>query len=155
MTAKRLFAKKTTEFKSSASEALATYPVMRIFLQDSLPTLGDNHARLCCHSFFALCDVLDTLQMLGSTGNVNAEADDLDAKVCRRLQLFKSCYGETRVLPKATFTWETSLDALAASSRVSYTRGGTRRSNATLTTWTTCRQGPRNISCNGVGEAFG
>ena len=101
MTAKRLFAKKTTEFKSSASEALATYPVMRIFLQDSLPTLGDNHARLCCHSFFALCDVLDTLQMLGSTGNVNAEADDLDAKVCRHLQLFKSCYGETRVLPKA------------------------------------------------------
>ena len=101
MTAKRLFAKKTTEFKSSASEALATYPVMRIFLQDSLPALGDNHARLCCHSFFALCDVLDTLQTLGSTGNVNAGADDLDAKVCRRFQLFKSCYGETKVLPKA------------------------------------------------------
>ena len=98
--AKKLFAKKITDFKSSASEALATYPVMKSFLQDALPNLEDNHAQLCCHSFFALCEVLDMLQMAG-TGDIDAEANALERKICSHLELFKACYGTGKVLPKA------------------------------------------------------
>ena len=101
-TAKKLLAKKVTDFRSSASEALAVYPVMRSFVLDALPHIRDNDATRCCHSFFALCEVMDMLLIM-STDNAHAQADVLEQKLVTHLELFKRCHGTDKVLPKAHF----------------------------------------------------
>lgn len=65
-TGQALFAKKYEDgFKSSASEALAVYPVLRLFLQMLKPAqaAGVNKQLV---SFFALCSVLDALRLAGA-----------------------------------------------------------------------------------------
>ena len=100
-TAKKMFAKKVTEFKSGASEAMALYPVLRAFLQDKLPTIRNNEARECFRCFFMLCEILDQLYKTATPENVATQATNLEQKISSHLELFKACYGEDKVLPKA------------------------------------------------------
>ncbi|CAE7488953.1 unnamed protein product [Symbiodinium sp. CCMP2592] len=98
--AKKVFAKTLTEFKSGASECMALYPAMRAFLQEKLPLIRDNDAKECCRCFFILCEVLDQLYKTATPGDVANLATTLEHKVSSHLELFKACYGEDYVLPK-------------------------------------------------------
>ena len=95
-----LFQKKEQEFKCSASEGLAFYPVMQSFLQRRLPGIASRECREAIQSFFLLCDVLDALQ-LSATGRVNA--DDLEEKICRHMRKYVEVYGPEKVLPKGHY----------------------------------------------------
>ncbi|CAE7217867.1 unnamed protein product [Symbiodinium sp. CCMP2592] len=98
--AKKVFAKTLTDFKSGASECMALYPAMRAFLQDKLPLIRDHDTKECCRCFFILCEVLDQLYKTATPGDVASLATTLEHKVSSHLELFKACYGEDYVLPK-------------------------------------------------------
>ena len=100
MTGRNLFAKKSSDFKCSASEGLACFPVMRAFLQTVYRRIHSAPARSCVQSFFALCDVLDLLQV-SATGQLSA--DSLDAAICKHFRLYLGAYGANAVLPKGHF----------------------------------------------------
>ncbi|CAE7337656.1 unnamed protein product [Symbiodinium sp. KB8] len=97
---KNLFHKKDQEFKCSASEGLAFYPVMQSFLQRRLPGIASRECREAIQSFFLLCDVLDALQLC-ATGRV--DADNLEEKLCRHLRKYVEVYGPDKVLPKGHY----------------------------------------------------
>ena len=99
--AKKVFAKKMSEFKSSASEAMALYPVMRAFLQEKLPNIRDHECRECCRCFFILCEVLDLLYETAAPQDPSTQAAALEQKIAAHLELFKRCYGVEKVIPKA------------------------------------------------------
>ncbi|CAE7684539.1 unnamed protein product [Symbiodinium sp. CCMP2592] len=101
--AKKVFAKKVTEFKSSASEAMALYPVMRAFLQEKLPSIRDNQCKECCRCFFVLCEVLDLLYKTSVPLDPSTLAAALEQKIETHMELFKRCYGVEKVIPKAHF----------------------------------------------------
>ncbi|CAE7198863.1 unnamed protein product [Symbiodinium sp. CCMP2592] len=101
--AKKVFAKKVTEFKSSASEAMALYPVMRAFLQEKLPSIRDNQCKECCRCFFVLCEVLDLLCKTSVPLDPSTLAAALEQKIETHMELFKRCYGVEKVIPKAHF----------------------------------------------------
>ena len=82
-----LFAKKHEDsFKSSASEGLAVFPVLRLFLQMLEPAQA-----ACVHkelvSFFALCSVLDALRLAGAG---TLAASELLEKIMAHLRAFQA-----------------------------------------------------------------
>ena len=100
MTGKNLFKKKVSDFKCSASEGLACFPVLRAFLQTVYHRIRSAPARSCAQCFFALCEVLDLLQV-SATGQLNAGV--LDAALRKHFQLYLGAYGAEAVLPKGHF----------------------------------------------------
>ena len=94
---KSLFAKKFDgDFKSSASEALSLYPVLREFVAQ----ITDHRLKMACNSFKGIALVLDNLR-LASAGKITG--DDLHASILTHLQAFKAAYGEDRLVPKAHY----------------------------------------------------
>lgn len=148
--AKKVFAKKMSEFKSSASEAMALYPVMRAFLQEKLPNIRDHECRECCRCFFILCEVLDLLYETAAPQDPSTQAAALEQKIAAHMELFKRCYGVEKVIPKAHRNMHlgTCCGVMACSSRASCTRGGTRRLRDTRITSTPCRQDPKSTFSN-------
>ena len=95
---KGLFAKKTDgEFKSSASEALSLYPVMREFVAREVTV---HHLKPACNSFKCLALVVDNLR-LASAGKIMP--NDLHESILAHLQAFKHAYGEERMVPKSHY----------------------------------------------------
>ena len=98
-TGKKLFAKKTDgDWKSSASEALALYPVLRVFCSQ-LPRSAMTMAAV--NSFLALCQVLDDIR-LASAGAIGATV--LLEHIRAHLKAFQLAHGLDRFLPKAHYS---------------------------------------------------
>ena len=98
-TGKNLFAKKVDgDFKSSAREALALYPVLRIFISE-LPRSSISTPAI--KSFLALCLVLDDIR-LASAGGIDAAV--LLEHIRAHLKAFQLAHGLDRFLPKANFS---------------------------------------------------
>lgn len=98
-TGKNLFAKKVDgDFKSSAREALALYPVLRIFISE-LPRSSISTPAI--KSFLALCLVLDDIR-LASAGAIDAAV--LLEHIRAHLKAFQLAHGLDRFLPKANFS---------------------------------------------------
>ena len=78
--------KREDSFKSSASEGLAVFPVLRLFLQMLEPAQA-----ACVHkelvSFFALCPVLDALRLAGAG---TLAASELLGKIVAHLRAFQA-----------------------------------------------------------------
>ena len=88
-TAKHSFQKKKdvdADFKCSASEALALYPVLRSFLQNMDQDRITSELHPAILSFFCLCDVLDSLKY-AATGSMTGAT--LRTKVEAHLAQFK------------------------------------------------------------------
>ena len=94
-TARDTFKKKAMEsVKSSASEALSMFPVLRSFCSE-LPT---KNAMIlpALKSFYALCTVLELLKVVNEC---NVTSDSLRNAIQAHLNLFQECYGPD-LLPK-------------------------------------------------------
>ena len=90
--------KQGEEFKSTASEALSIYPVIRSFLQRyRMLEHDDIDVAICVQSFLAVCSLLDTLKS-SMRGEVNPE--ELHDKVVCHLCSFSAAYGECKFIPK-------------------------------------------------------
>jgi len=90
--------KQGEEFKSTASEALSIYPVIRSFLQRyRMLEHDDIDVAICVQSFLAVCSLLDTLKS-SMCGEVNPE--ELHDKVVCHLCSFSAAYGECKFIPK-------------------------------------------------------
>ena len=85
--------------KSSASEALTAYPIIRLFLQDLRESrdLG-LELRQAINSFMGLCQVLDTLQQTSTAGSV--QPNDLRRQIKLHLDTYKAAYPQESFLPK-------------------------------------------------------
>ena len=93
---KNLFRKKEQEFKCPVSEGLAFAILFEAAAAwHCISRVPRSHPKL-----FLLCDVLHALQ-LSATGRVNA--DDLEAKICRRMRKYVEVYGPEEVLPRGHF----------------------------------------------------
>ena len=89
------------DFKSSASEALGSYPVVRLLLNDFRQRLGRDHRvqpHISC--FMLLCQVLDLLQR---TARGQVEAAQLGQAIKRHLDAYQAAYPDSSFLPKAHF----------------------------------------------------
>ena len=106
-TARDTFKKKAMEsVKSSASEALSMYPVLRSFC-DELAT--KNAAILpALKSFYALCTVLELLKVVNEC---DVESDTLKNVIQAHLNLFQECYGPD-LLPKGHLSLHLPLQKL-------------------------------------------
>lgn len=94
---KGLLAKKFEgDFKSSASEALSLYPVMREFVAQ----IPNHHLKAACNSFKSIALVLDNLR-LASAGHISGE--DLHASIVHHLEAFKLAYGDEKWVPKCHY----------------------------------------------------
>ena len=96
-----LFEKKA-EFKSSASDALSIYPVLRLFLQlHVLPHFRHNQDILdVCSSFFHLCTVLDLLRKINhGEGYTPAR---LSTAILKHLEKYQTTHGHPWI-PKCHF----------------------------------------------------
>ena len=90
--------KQGDEFKSTASEALSIYPVIRSFLQRyRMLEYPDIDVAICVQSYLAICSLLDTLKD-SMKGQVNVE--ELRTKVVCHLCSFSAAYGEGKFIPK-------------------------------------------------------
>ena len=101
--ARDVFAKKSSDadFKSSASEALGAYPVLRqlvIELRDNMD-MG-NEVAGAVDSFLKLCQCLDMLQHT-ATGEVASQ--DLAQAIKSHLDTFQAIYPDASFVPKAHF----------------------------------------------------
>ena len=85
------------EFKSSASEALSLYPVMREFVAREVTV---HHLKAACNSFKGIALVVDNLR-LASAGKITG--DDLHESIVAHLKAFKHAYGEERMVPKSHY----------------------------------------------------
>ena len=96
---KGVLTRKTEGFHPSASEALSLYPVIRLFVQDLLPTCSHQTFKDMVVSFFALCDFLDLL--VGTmTARPDVTADKLSFAASEHLRLFVKAHGAGNVIPK-------------------------------------------------------
>ena len=93
-TARDTFKKKAMEsVKSSASEALSMYPILRSFCDE----LATKNAVIlpALKSFYALCTVLELLKVVNET----VDSGSLKNAIQTHLNLFQACYGPD-LLPK-------------------------------------------------------
>lgn len=99
---KRLF-EKDTEFKSSASDALSIYPVLRLFLQVHVAPRfrHDLDIIASCSSFFHLCTVLDVLRKINHGGAYNPTR--LSQVILNHLDKFQIAYGLDPWIPKCHY----------------------------------------------------
>ena len=89
---------KPSEFKAGASQCIAVYPLLRLFLlTHPFPTM-DDELRRCIKSFMKICMVLDLLLDCNRTGSLSA--DDLETAIKAHCQCFLKAYGERRTIPK-------------------------------------------------------
>ncbi|CAE7273141.1 unnamed protein product [Symbiodinium sp. CCMP2592] len=108
----QLFKKKTSpnEFKSSASQGLNAYPLVRMFLL-SLDVSSMNDAlKLAVKSFLKLCIVLDILLSI-NRGESDASRG-LEGAIHQHCQAFKTAHGEDHITPK--FHYAQHLGSMAA-----------------------------------------
>jgi hypothetical protein len=93
-----------TDLKCSASEALSSYKLLRLFLMDVIMPTANARLQQCCNSFFLICEVLDLLVRVsrGTTSHIQ-----LHNCVVRHLELFKATYGANEFFPK--MHWATHL----------------------------------------------
>ena len=96
----QLFRKKTSpgEFKSSASQGLNAYPLVRMFLLSLHVPSMDDALKLAIKSFLKLCIVLDLLLSI-NRGETVAH-DDLGGTIQQHCEAFKTAYGEDSITPK-------------------------------------------------------
>ena len=88
-----------SRLNSSASEALSTYPVLRLVLQDLREARDLNQpVRDAINCYIYLCQVLDLLQKV-ATGSV--QANELRRATKAHLDCFLITYPEASFLPKA------------------------------------------------------
>ena len=95
--------KKSSEidFKSSASEALGSYPVLRLLLTEFRETLARDHrVQPFISCFFLLCRALDLLQR---TANAQVDPAELGQAIKQHLDMYQAVYPECTFLPKGHF----------------------------------------------------
>ena len=88
--ARNVFKKKREsdeDFKCSSSEALAIYPVVRLFLQTMVPPPISDELRLAMNSYYGCCQVLDSLKH-AATGSISGA--ELKPQVESYLRAFKA-----------------------------------------------------------------
>lgn len=128
---KGLFAQKIDgDFKSSASEALSLYPVLREFVAQ----ITDHRLKMARNSFKGIALVLDNLR-LASAGKITG--DDLHASILTHLQAFKAAYGEDRMVPKAHYAMHLAeqLKAKGSCLHASCMSGDTKKSRDLRSKW--------------------
>ena len=108
----QLFKKKTSpnEFKSSASQGLNAYPLVRMFLLSLDVSSMDVALKLAVKSFLKLCIVLDLL--LSTNRGESDTGRDLGGAIQQHCQAFKRAYGEDHITPK--FHYAQHLGTMAA-----------------------------------------
>ena len=90
--------KQGEDFKSTASEALSIYPVIRSFFQRyRMLEHPDIDVAIRVQSFLALCSLLDTLK---DSMKGQVDVDELHNKVVCHLTSFSAAYGEENFIPK-------------------------------------------------------
>ena len=92
------------DVKSSASEALSAYPVIRVFINDLLrerPGIP-KEVKNCLMCFIMLCTVLDYL-LLASRQNGDEYVNGLRSAIIAHLSAFKNLYGEDLMPPKSHY----------------------------------------------------
>ena len=94
--------KKGGEFKSSASEALAMYPVVRLFLQRLDSARVSDELRKARNSFYLLCEVLDCLSR-AARGIASVTGVELHRAIVRHCRRYIDVYGEQEFPPKGHF----------------------------------------------------
>ncbi|CAE7342193.1 unnamed protein product [Symbiodinium sp. CCMP2592] len=109
----QLFKKKTSpnEFKSSASQGLNAYPLVRMFLLSLDVSSMDDALKLAVRSFLKLCIVLDILLSI-NRGESDASRG-LEGAIQQHCQAFIRAHGEDHCTPK--FHYAQHLGSMAAS----------------------------------------
>ena len=89
------------DFKSSASEALGSYPVLRLLLTEFRETLARDHGvQPFISCFFLLCRALDLLQR---TAKAEVDPAELGQAIKKHLDMYQAVYPENTFLPKGHF----------------------------------------------------
>ena len=92
---------KSKTFSASASETLTVSAAIRSYLRSlRLETHSDWKIRITVMSFYALCEVVD---VFAASLLSDPDADALDRKVSRHLELFCLAHTEEAVIPKHHF----------------------------------------------------
>jgi len=86
------------DFKSSASEALSIYGLVRLFLMIQVQPLAAPQLLRACRSFYCLCEVIDLLTDISHSASVLPSV--LLDKIVTHLGCFKAAYGVGLFLPK-------------------------------------------------------
>lgn len=100
VTGQKIFSKVDQDVKSSASEGLSIYPVIRCLLIERVQDGISEHVDFAKNSFFALCEVLDLLKRV-ITGSVSSS--DLKQCIETHMRLRLHAYEESGFQPKCHY----------------------------------------------------
>ena len=100
VTGQKMFSKVDQDVKSSASEGLSVYPLIRCMLVHEVPDGLSPEIDIAKNSFFALAQVLDLLKRL-ITGTVTPS--DLRQSIHTHMALRLKAYGEAGFQPKCHY----------------------------------------------------
>lgn len=94
---KRVFEKLSDSFSCDASEGLGSYSLIEAFLKQDIYEDASDHLKLCCKSFYALCDVLRILTCLGK---YDISGKQLHSAIHEHFSRYQAVYGVETVRPK-------------------------------------------------------